>query len=79
MKSTEPVAKTPGRNKAQTQKNRRMNDALAELIEMLHEAHAGQFSALGHGLAGYLDGFLRFNHDGRPAPIFRLRDDRLPG
>ena len=40
----------------------RVHDALAQLFEMLHEAHAGQLGALGDGLTGFLDGLLGINH-----------------
>ncbi len=51
-----------------------VDDALAELLEVLHQAHAGEFGALGDGLARFVDGFLRINHGGLPAPIFPLLD-----
>ena len=40
-----------------------VDEALAELVEMLHEAHAGEFGAVGDGCAGAVD---QISHGGWP-------------
>ncbi len=54
-----------------------VDDALAQLLEVLHQAHAGEFGALGDGLARFVDCVCGINHGGLPAPIFRLQELRL--
>src|SRR5208283_4706420 len=66
-----------GDEKADGKKNCGVNNALAELFEVLHEAHARKFRALRDGLLCLLDCVAWINHGGRPAPIFRLRERRL--
>ena len=48
-----------GDEEADGEIDRGVDDALAELFQVLHQAHAGEFRALGDGLAGFFDGFLR--------------------
>src|SRR5208337_1728499 len=77
--AVKPLAEIKGDEKPDGEIDGGVNDALAELVEMLHEAHAGQFGALGDRLAGFFDSFLRINHGGRPAPIVRLQGWCSPG
>jgi hypothetical protein len=69
----EPVMKGPGREEAQRQVDGRADDALAQLVQVLHQAHAGQIRALGHGLPRLADCFRGINHGG-PAPGMKVHD-----
>ncbi len=77
-KAVEALVEGVCNDKAESEIDRGVNDALAELFKMLHEAHAGQLGALGDGLAGFLDGLLGINHGAWPAPIVRLQGRCLP-
>ena len=64
----EPIAKDPGDDEAQTQIYGRADDALAQLFQVLHQAHAGQVGALGHRRPRLADCVRGINHGGLPAP-----------
>ena len=59
-------------DEAQGKKNRRTDNALAQLFQMLHQAHAGQLGALGYRGLGLLDDVLGISHGELPAPAFHL-------
>ncbi len=46
MKATKRVAEDPGHYEAGRQVDRGVDDAPAQLVQMLHQAHAGKFCAL---------------------------------
>ena len=56
-----------------------VDETLAQLLKVLHQAHAGELGALGDGGARFVDGFLGINHDAQPAPIFQLQGKGFPG
>ena len=68
----EPVVKSPNRNEADGEKNGRANDALAQLVQVLHQAHARQLGALGHSSARPADCVFSIKHD-QPPRRRRLR------
>ena len=75
--SVELLAEAEGDEEADGEIDCRVDDALAELFEVLHQAHAGKLGALGDGLASLVDGFGWINHGWhveRPAPIFPPRE-----
>ena len=69
MKADEALVEDPGHDEAQDQKDERADDALAQLVQMLHQAHAGQLRALGHGLARLADGLRGINHARLPGDL----------
>ena len=66
-KIDEPVVKYPGHREAQTQVDGRVDDAFAQLVQVLHQAHARELRALGHCLSRLADCVCGINHAGLPA------------
>jgi len=54
--------------KAGSEIERGVNNALAQFLQMLHQAHAGQVRALCHGRPRLADCFRSVNHCGPPVP-----------
>ena len=84
QKVDDPVAKEPADKEARSQIECGVDDALAQLVQMLHQAHAGQFRALAHCRARLADCVGGVNHVGSapPRPVTHLlwaRPKRVPG
>ena len=78
-KAVETLMEGVGDDEADAEIDGGVDETLAQLLQVLHQAHAGELRALGDGVARFVDGFLGINHDAQPAPIFRLQGKGFPG
>ncbi len=74
-KAVQSFVEVIGHEEADSKINGGVDDALAQLLQMLHQAHAGQVGALGDCFPCLADCVSGINHCG-PAPSFYLRPQR---
>ena len=68
-KTVEPLVEEVGHEEADGEIDGGVDDALAQLLQMLHQAHAGQVGALRDGFSRLADCVSGINHCG-PAPSY---------
>ena len=68
MKFDEPIVEDPAHDKADSQVDGGVDDALAQFVQMLHQAHAREFGALVTRCSRLADCFRGINHAGSVPP-----------
>ncbi len=69
----QPILENPRDDESGSEVSGGVDNALAQFVEMLHQAHAREIRAFGNGRSRLADCFGGINHDGSEPPRGRLR------